>query len=373
MAPRILQLGPLYSNHVRRWAEHAAAVDCTVYAAGHLRPGWRCLDFSSVVDAVEVAPEELYDAGAEAHVSWLRSVVDRLKPDLVHAHYLARWPYVAALAGCRPLIATPWGWELYMPTGRDRHRADHALRHADVVIALSPHMRREVLLRGVPAERVEMADLGVDLERFSPAPEPMDVRPPVILSFRGTPPGTELYNLDLVLDAFHVVRRRLPSATLVLVHGGAPLTDEAQTRLDEFAGDGIVHVSRYAPPAEMADYMRSATVGVSVPQSDGSPSSVWEALASGLPLVLSRLPQVEERIGDTGAAVFVEPRVEAIATALIEVLEDSERRRRMARSARAWAESNVDERREIARLGAIYARARTASASSAKGVASAAA
>jgi glycosyltransferase involved in cell wall biosynthesis len=354
---RVLQLGPLYSYHMRRWAHHAAAIGCTVYAAGHLRPGWRCGDFTGLADAVEVAPEALYDAGADEHVSWLRSVMERFEPDLVQAHYLLRWPYVAALAGSRPLIATPWGWELYRAMGEDRRRADHALRNADVVISRSSHMQRELLSRGVPAERIEPADLGVDLEHFSPAPQPADERPPTILSFRGSPPSTELYNLDLVLDAFRVVRRRLPNATLVLVHGGAPLTEAARVRLSEMAGDGVVHVSRDVPHAEMVGYMRAATVGVSVPCSDGSPRSVWEALATGLPLVLSNLPQVEERIGQSGGAVFVEPRTEAIAAALIELLEDPGRLSLMASQGRAWAESNVDQRREIDRLGAIYARA----------------
>jgi glycosyltransferase involved in cell wall biosynthesis len=355
---RVLQLGPLYGNHnhIRRWSEYAVAIGCTVYAAGHVRPGWRCADFSGLADVVEVAPDSIYDAGADAHVSWLRSVLDRLEPDVVHAHFLARWPYMAALAGRRPLIVTPWGWELYEATGRDRRRVDHSLREADVVISRSPYMRRELLRRGIPEERIEPADIGVDLERFSPASEPADAGSPVILSFRGTPPTTELYNLDQVLDAFRVVRRRLPSATLVLIHGGAPLTDEAQARLEELAGAGVVHVSGYVPHAEMADYMRAATVGVSVPSTDGSPKSVWEALATGLPLVLSKLPQVEERIGGIGAAVFVQPRADSIAAALIELLEDHERRREMASHGRAWAEANVDDRREIDRLAAIYAR-----------------
>jgi glycosyltransferase involved in cell wall biosynthesis len=353
---RVLHLGPLYGNHIRRWAEHAVQIGCTVHIAGHVRPGWRCKDFSDVADVVEVAPESLYNAGAEPNVAWLRSVLDRLEPDLVQAHFLARWPYIAALSGRRPLIATPWGWELYDATGEERRRADHALREADVVIARSPYMRRVLLSRGVAAERIEPVDLGVDLERFSPAPTPSDAGPPVILSFRGTPPTTELYNLDQVLDAFRLVRRRVPNATLVFIHGGAPLTEEAQARLDGLAGDGVVHVDRFVPHAEMAGYMRAATVGVSVPQSDGSPNSVFEALATGLPLVLSNLPQVEERVGPSDAAVFVEPRAEAIATALVDVLEDPGRRAEMARRARAWMESNLDERREIARLGAVYDR-----------------
>ena len=73
----------------------------------------------------------------------------------------------------------------------------------------------------------------MDLDRFQPATRAAESGRPVILSFRA---GTELYNLDLVLDAFRVVRRRLPDATLVLLHGDAPLAERVQVRLDELVG-----------------------------------------------------------------------------------------------------------------------------------------
>src|SRR5688572_1296864 len=307
--PRVLQLGPLYNNHLRRWSQHAMTIGCTVCAAGDVRPGRRPLDLSGIADAVEVAPEELNGTEGEAHAAWLRSVVDRLQPDVIQAHFLFRWPYIAALAGSRPLIATPWGSDLYLATGERRRQADYALRNADAVIARSPHMRRELLTRGVPADRVLDADLGVDLERFSPGPEPADARPPVILSFRA---GTEIYNLDLVLDAFRIVRGPLPDARLVLVHGDAPFAKPVQGRVDELARTGAVEIRGHVSHEEMPVYMRAAAVGVSVPRSDGSPSSVWEALATGLPLVLSDLPQLRERLGDNGGAVFVNPQADAV-------------------------------------------------------------
>ena len=47
------------------------------------------------------------------------------EPDVVHAHYLLRWPYVASLIDRRPLVATPWGSDLYVATGDDRRRAEY--------------------------------------------------------------------------------------------------------------------------------------------------------------------------------------------------------------------------------------------------------
>ena len=105
------------------------------------------VDMSDVAEAVEVVPDVVYEAGPEAHVEWLRPLLDELEPDVVHAHYLLRWPYVASLIDRRPLVATPWGSDLYVATGDDRRRAEYVLRHADVVVARSPHMRRELRAR----------------------------------------------------------------------------------------------------------------------------------------------------------------------------------------------------------------------------------
>jgi glycosyltransferase involved in cell wall biosynthesis len=102
--------------------------------------------------------------------------------------------------------------------------------------------------------------------------------------------------------------------------------------------------------------MRAADVGVSIPSSDGSPSSVWEALACGLPLVLSDLPQLREVVGDGGPARFVEPQSVQVADALGVVLSDPAARERMAHAGRDWALRHGDRDDQIERLGLLYDR-----------------
>lgn len=352
---KVLQLGPLYKNHVRRWSSHAAALGCRVYAAGHVRPGRRPVDLSGLAEHVEVAPARLYPRGPDDHLPWLRALLDRLRPDVVHAHWLPRWGYFATLAGHPAVIATAWGCDIYNPEPGKRAGADHALRSAQAVLARSEHMAREVIARGVPAERVRRADLGVDLRRFEPAPPYKRARlrtelglpdGPLILSFRD---GHDVYNLDVVLEAFRIVRGRSPDASLALIHGHDPLSQRVRALVRQIDG---VRVLGHVPHAGIQSYMRAATVGISIPRSDGSPSSVWEALACGLPVVLSDLPQLEEKVGRCRAVRLVGPRPEPVAAALVELLEHAERDRSAARE---WAEANADERRHIARLGEIYA------------------
>jgi glycosyltransferase involved in cell wall biosynthesis len=235
------------------------------------------------------------------------------------------------------------------------------MRFADGVLAHSEHMRLGMIARGVSAERVHAADLGVDLDRFRPAQpdEQAQARSalglppgPMILSMRA---GTELYNLDIVLEAFRIVRTRVREATLVLLRGDAPAAPRVRALLDRLGqADGVWDVGE-VPHAGVARYLQAADAAVSIPGSDGSPQSVWEALAGGVPVVLSDLPQVADRVRDSGAAQMVAQRPEALAAALIELLEDVPRRQRMAHAARAWAEANVGQRPQIELLGRAYA------------------
>src|SRR4051794_6896951 len=89
---RILQLGPLYNNHLRRWSAHARALGHTVVAAGHVRPGRLPLDVSGLAEEVVTAPGALYGGPEADHLAWLGSVLRRLEPDLVHGHWLPKWP-----------------------------------------------------------------------------------------------------------------------------------------------------------------------------------------------------------------------------------------------------------------------------------------
>jgi glycosyltransferase involved in cell wall biosynthesis len=356
---RVLQVGPLYTNHLRRWSGHARALGCTVWAAGHLRPGRQPVDLDDLVERVDVAPPELYQSDMAYHATWLRGVIGDVRPDVVQAHWLPRWGCCATHSGHPGVVVTPWGSDVYRGTPAERARAEQALTGASAVLARSPHMLRELLDRGADPRRTHRVDLGVDLEQFRPprSGERERLRArlglpdgPVVLSFRA---GAALYHLDMVLDAFALLRARVADAALVVAHGPS-LSDPLRARLGGLGPADGVHVAGDVPHSDMPRYLRAATVGVSIPGSDGSPNSVWEALACGLPVVLSDLPQLAERVGGSGAAVLVERRAHAVARALHDVVVHPARQARMAQAARAWSVANSDQREQVARLGAVY-------------------
>ena len=95
-----------------------------------------------------------------------------------------------------------------------------------------------------------------------------------------------------------------------------------------------VHVIGHVPYAQMVEWYQAADVCVSVASSDSSPRSVWEAMASGTPCVISDLPWVHELIEHERDALVVPIDARAVAAAIRTLLEDRDLAAEMARRAR---------------------------------------
>jgi glycosyltransferase involved in cell wall biosynthesis len=119
--------------------------------------------------------------------------------------------------------------------------------------------------------------------------------------------------------------------------------------------DGVRVVGN-VPYEQLATWFRAADACVSIPRSDSSPRSVWEAMACGCPCVLSELPWTSELIEDGRHALLVEPEPEATADALERVLADPGLAERLRREGRELVERHHDRNREMDRLKDLYAR-----------------
>ena len=115
-----------------------------------------------------------------------------------------------------------------------------------------------------------------------------------------------------------------------------------------------MHVVGWLEPAELAALYRAAEVTVSIPRSDSSPRSVWEAMASGSAMVVSNLPWAHELLVDGENALVVEARPEPVAAAIERLLADEALREQLAASGRSLVERHRDREAELDRLESCY-------------------
>ena len=169
---------------------------------------------------------------------------------------------------------------------------------------------------GARRESVLLMSWGVDLEHFRPTDGGReDARAAlglpegrVILSPRSLMP---LYNPRTIVDAFELLADELPDVQLVLKHMGTDRPPVGPLRYPD-----RVHIVGHVPYARMVDWYRASDVCVSIASSDSSPRSVWEAVASGTPCVVSDLPWVHELIEPGRDALVVPIAPEPVAAAI---------------------------------------------------------
>jgi glycosyltransferase involved in cell wall biosynthesis len=343
---RLLLLGPLNSPHVEHLALAMRERGHEVAAAGEPGDGLPASGLPAAgIPITEIRGRDLVG---------VRRAFRRTRPDVVHAHWLPGAAFMAALVRARPLIAMAWGSDVYAADRRRLLQSRYTLRRCDVAMADSRALLDRLIELGAAPERAQLMRWGVDLDLFSPPNDRAAAKrelglpdAPVILSARGLAP---VYNPDVVLSAFERLRERVPDAVLVLKHLGP-----GEPAL---AGGPVppgVRIVGNVPYEQLPAYFRAADVCMSIPQSDSSPRSVWEAMACGCPCVLSDLPWTRELIENDRHALLVSTEPEATAATLERVLTDQSLAERLRIEGRALVERHHDRKVEMDRLSELYA------------------
>jgi glycosyltransferase involved in cell wall biosynthesis len=346
---RILMIGPINSPHMEDLALALQARGHTLQAGGAPWGGG-------------LKPSRLPEAGipvsliSRPQVLWLRRLMQSFRPDVVHANWMG-FAAVGVVARARPLVAMPWGSDVYLATGWRRLLNKLVARRADLVVADSEALAGEMQLLGAAARRTEIINWGVDLGTFRPlasSEEKSALRSslglgggPVVFSPRGLGP---LYNPHVVAEAFGRVARAIPRAQFIVKHlDGEDALRDFRSEL----GDRV-HTVGWVPYSRIADYYRAADVSVSITSSDSSPRSVWEAMASGCSCVISDLPWVHELIEPDVQALVVRPNATEVADAIKRILTQNQVRDSLAARARELVENHRDAAKEMDRLESLY-------------------
>ena len=102
-------------------------------------------------------------------------------------------------------------------------------------------------------------------------------------------------------------------------------------------------------------YLRAADLFALPSQREGFPNSVLEAMATGLPVVVTPFVGFSERIGRPGRELLqTERSPAALAEALSALLIDRERRGALGSAARDWVETRLGVEHSLDRYAALY-------------------
>lgn len=208
-----------------------------------------------------------------------------------------------------------------------------ALRHADRVRVVSESLGELVRRNGYvgPVDRyVEFSDYSAFLDE-APVPPPAEPR----VAFVGV---LERYKaVDVLLDSWVEVRRRVPGARLTLAGTGTK-SAELQDRARANGLDGSVRFIGHVAREQVRTVIDESSCLVLPSRSEGLPRIVIESMARARPAVASTVGGMAELIDDGRSGRLVPPEdVDALTSALVDVLGDPAKAQAMGEEARRRA------------------------------------
>jgi colanic acid/amylovoran biosynthesis glycosyltransferase len=273
----------------------------------------------------------------------------------VHAHF-ANHPATTAwivhrLTGV-PFSFTAHANDLFVaPALLERKAAD-----ARFVIAISEYNRR-LLLEHCPSARVEVVHCGVDPERYAPEPLEARDRDRVVCVASLSPKKGHVH----LIDAVALLSEGHPSIALDLV-GDGPERDRIVGRARDRGVEHRVRLHGTRPSEDVRAALAGArlfalpSVRLRGGRMEGIPVALMEAMASGVPVVASRLSGIPELVEDGVTGLLVTPgEPSALAAAMARILDDDALAAELTRSARERVERSFSLAGEAERLGDLFA------------------
>ncbi len=321
--PHLCLLGDANSVHLRRWAAEMRA------------RGFRVSVVTARPQAMEGVEQRTLRAVTRS-TDWLQRVdearrhVAALHPDIVHAHYVTSYGYLAARCGRHPLVMTAWGSDILVTPRHStlmRWLTGWTLRRADLVTGDSRDLL-QAMARYRPRRAPVLVHWGADVSVFRPA-RWEDKRGFQIASLRSWEPN---YHIDVIVEAVALLCARRPQAQIHLhLLGGGP--GEAALR-EQARALGVEHrvtLHGRVSDAAMVATLQASKVSVSVPESDATSVAMLESMACGLPVVATDLPANRQWLGDDAQMLVPPGDAHALAKALQLLCDDDAAARRRGR------------------------------------------
>jgi glycosyltransferase involved in cell wall biosynthesis len=235
----------------------------------------------------------------------LRKMVAEIKPDLIHAGPVQTCGYLVALAEFHPMLLTSWGSDILLFSSRDaswREATQVALRGADGLFVDSQWVLNSARKFGeMPDDRVVIFPWGIEPGRFSPSGSRLaDAeyhREPgtcVLLCTRSWEP---LYRMDMLLEAFLSAYRKNSQLRMVLIGGGSQ-EEFIREFIRKNGLEDAISIPGQLEGKHLPRWFRAADGYISCAISDGTSISLLEAMATGLPVIVTDIPSNREWVTD---------------------------------------------------------------------------
>jgi glycosyltransferase involved in cell wall biosynthesis len=311
--------------------------------------------------------EQIPWAGGQGPFRWrdvprltldLKRVIREVKPDLIHAGPIQTCAFLAVLSGFRPILTMSWGFDLMQDSERNgwwRWVTRYTLGRSSFFTSDAQVTCNKAIAYGMDASKTVVFPWGIDLKRYKPKPKTATRRRSIVLFCnRAWEPR---YGVDVLARAFVRVAKERKDVSLLLLSGGS----QAQLIRQILLSGGVLERVQFGGQISQTDlprWIHMADIYISASHVDGSSVSLMEALACGLPALVSDIPANREWVSEgINGWLFPDGNAEALADKILAALAQRKKFAQIGKAARKRAEERADWKKNFGILLKAYEQA----------------
>lgn len=279
-----------------------------------------------------------------------------IRPDIVVSNWVTTYGLYASVCGWRPFVLFAWGSDILIDPHRSflhRHITRRVLDSADLVVLNSEAQRRAALELGCnPGKMISFPWVALeDLRQTVRDPTYRKQlgwqREKIVVSVRKHEP---VYDVKTLIQAIPRILAQAPHIRF-LIFGEGTQTPMLANLAREKKVEPFVHFAGDVPRRKLLGYVMDCEIYVSTSLSDGSSSSMLEAMSLGLPVVVTAIQGNAEWVsnGNTGL-MFNGGDVDGLINSILWILDNPDQATAMKLRARRDIINRVSFDRATSRL-----------------------
>jgi len=284
----------------------------------------------------------------------MRAAIADFHPDVISAHYVVSYGWLASYCTSCPVVVTAWGSDLLLAADRSimhRRRVSRALTRASYCTVDSENLEK-IAAEYMDSDKIVRVLFGIERHAFDEMAKSSfpDGGPLRIIAPRGLQP---VYDPNTILDAAALLRGRFDIR--IDLSGEGDRIDEFNRKIESYLLSDMVRVRARIP--KHADYLASLPeydMYVSASLSDSTSAALLEAMSAGLFPVVTKIDGNREWIthGRNGL-LFVPGSASSLADAIVRAASMrnrfaavAEENRRIIESLAIW-EDNMERAKNL--------------------------
>lgn len=219
----------------------------------------------------------------------LPKIFKKIKPDIVHAHYLTSYGFLSSLSRLRPLVVTAWGSDILVSPKKSsilKFFVKFSIKNSDITTVVAKHMKNQLANLKIHLDQVYVTPFGINTNLFKPDDNFKSSKVIRIVSTRAL---YDIYDVQTLLFAIKKTEQLNFNFHLDVV-GSGPLKVYLEKILSSSNLSGVVQFHGQLDQVNLSNLLKAADIYVSTSLSDGNSSSLFEAMSSGCFPVVSRIP-----------------------------------------------------------------------------------